>query len=68
MDWKWIAITVTAFLLCTIIPIRIYKLDEEKRMKINWFILIPISLIIILYAYPAGIRFFETLATNNPLP
>lgn len=65
-NWVWILVTLIAFALCTIIPIRIYKMDEEKRMKINWFVLIPISLVIILYAYPIGIRFFEHLATRHP--
>lgn len=65
MDWKWICIAVAAFALCSIIPIKIYTADERKRKLINWLILIPISLIIIFYVYPIGIRFFQNLATQH---
>jgi len=65
LDWKWICIAAVAFILCALIPIRIYTVDEHKRKMINWLILIPLSLVIIFYVYPIGIRFFETLATRH---
>jgi len=64
MDLRWIIVTLIVFALCAIVPIRIYALPDHKRRFVNWFILIPVSLVILFYVYPAGIEFFRTLATE----
>ena len=64
IDWYWIWITLIVLALCAIIPIRIYAADDRNRKIVNWLILIPLSLIIIFYIYPVGIRFFQNLATS----
>jgi len=65
VDWWWVVLAVAAFAACTFIPIKMYSDDERKRNMINWLILIPVSLVIIFYVYPIGIRFFENLATHH---
>ncbi|MDP3920754.1 MAG: hypothetical protein Q8R76_08120 [Candidatus Omnitrophota bacterium] len=65
MDWKWVWITLAVFALLTAIPIWIYPADERVRKIINWVILIPLSLVVVFYIYPAGIEFFEWLATGG---
>ena len=64
MAWQWVLISVTVLVLCTVIPIMIYAADDRKRTLVNWFVLIPISLIILFYVYPVGIQFFQDLATR----
>lgn len=64
VDWQWILVTVAVFGLCTIIPVHIYAAGERKRTLVNWLVLIPLSLIIIFYIYPAGIEFFKNLAVR----
>ena|GEM_PF-1325349 len=60
--WVWGAAALAAFLLCTFLPLRIK--DERLRKMVNWFVLIPVSLGIILYIYPMGIELFRILAVN----
>ena len=50
-------------LLCTFLPIRIK--DNRLRQWVSWLVLIPISLLLILYAYPAGIEVFKNLALSR---
>jgi len=64
MDLRWIIVTLIAFALCAIVPIRIYAMSDDNRRFINWFILIPVCLVILFYVYPVGIKFFQTLATE----
>ena len=59
----WLTITLACLALCTFLPIRIK--DTRKRQLVSWFILIPISLILVLYAYPAGIEVFKNLALSR---
>ena len=49
MDLRWIIVTLVAFALCAIVPMRIYGFPDDKRRFVNWFILIPVSLVILLY-------------------
>jgi len=65
MNWQWIGITLAIFILLTLIPIAIYAADERMRKIVNWVILIPLSLIVVFYVYPAGIEFFRRLATGT---
>ena len=56
----WFGIFLICLLFCTYLPLRIK--NPELRKKISWFVLIPVSLILIFYAYPAGIEIFRRLA------
>ena len=56
-SWVWILVCVVGFGLCAFLPGRFE--DERMRKIVSWFVLIPISLILILYAYPVGIEVFK---------
>jgi hypothetical protein len=61
--WIWLLITLFLLGLCTYLPIKIK--DNRTRQLVNWYVLIPVSLILILYAYPAGIEVFKKLALTG---
>ncbi len=67
MDWQnawlWLAVTLGAFALCTWLPLKIK--DDAWRRRVYWFILIPVSLLIIFYIYPAGAEVFRRLAVGQ---
>lgn len=65
MDWLWFGVTAVCLWVCTVVPMKIYAADERKRSLVNWLILIPVSLVIILYVYPVGIELFRKLAVNH---
>jgi bacteriorhodopsin len=58
--WIWAAVTLASLALCTLLPIRI-KHPTLRRLA-YLLILIPTSLIIILYVYPVGIELCRRLA------
>ena len=58
--WIWFAVTLAGFALCTFLPIWIK--DDVWRRRVNWFILIPVSLVLMIYTYPIGIEVFRRLA------
>ena len=60
--WVWGAATLAAFLLCTFLPL--WVKNDALRKIVNWFVLIPVSLVIICYVYPMGIELFRILAVN----
>ena len=60
--WIWTAAAAAGFGLCTFLPIWIK--DGKIRRRVNWFILIPASLLILFYVYPAGIEFCRRLAVR----
>jgi len=62
-SWFWLLVTLFCLALCTYLPIKIQ--DPKLRRIVSWFILIPVSLILILYAYPAGIEVFKNLALSR---
>lgn len=61
-SWTWLFITVAGFALCAFLPIFIK--DDELRRKINWYVLIPVSLVLMFYAYPVGMEVFGRLAVQ----
>ncbi len=61
--WVWILVTMTGFGLCAFLPVLIQ--DDRLLKKINWLILIPVSLILILYAYPVGLQVFAQWALRR---
>ena len=58
--WVWLAVTLVMLALCTYLPIRI-KNDKARRL-VYWIILIPASLVLMFYCYPAGLEVFRGLA------
>ena len=56
----WLAVTLFTLWLCTYLPIKI-KNDRARRL-VYWFVLIPASLVLMFYAYPAGLEVFRRLA------
>lgn len=60
--WVWLAVTLAVLWLCTYLPIKI-KNDKARRMA-YWFILIPASLVLMFYCYPAGLEVFGRLALS----
>ena len=61
--WVWVTLTFIGFGLCTILPIWID--DDELRRKVNWIVLIPVALILMLYTYPVGIECFRRFAMGS---
>ena len=59
----WLLITLLCLALCTLLPIRIK--DNRIRQLVSWYVLIPVSLILMIYAYPAGIEVFKNLALSR---
>ncbi len=58
--WVWLAVTTAGFGLCAFLPARIK--DDRLRQLVNWVVLVPVSLILIIYAYPVGLEVFRRLA------
>ncbi len=56
----WFFITLLLLAACTYLPLRI-KNDRLRNFVMRW-VLVPVSLVIILYAYPVGIEVFKKLA------
>ena len=59
----WLIITLLCLALCTLLPIKIK--NNRTRQLVSWYILIPVSLILMIYAYPAGIEVFKKLALTR---
>lgn len=58
--WIYLLITGTCLYLCTYLPVRIK--NDAMRKWVSWLVLVPVSLVIIMYVYPVGIEFFKKLA------
>ena len=58
----WLFITLLMLAACTYFPIRI-KNDILRSFVMRW-VLVPVSLVIVLYVYPVGIEVFRSLAVN----
>ena len=59
----WLFVTLALLAACTYLPIRI-KNDVLRSFVMRW-VLVPVSIIIIAYAYPAGIQVFSRLALQH---
>ena len=55
----WLFITLALLAACTYLPIRI-KDDYLRSFVMRW-VLVPVSILIIVYAYPVGIEVFKGL-------
>ncbi len=58
----WLFVTVILLAACTYFPIKI-KNDELRNFVMRW-VLVPVSIVIIVYVYPVGIEIFRRLATK----
>jgi len=58
----WLAVTLVSLWLCTYLPLMIQ--DNRLRTQVNRFVLIPVSILLILYTYPVGIECFRKIAVN----
>ena len=58
----WLSAAVLLLAACTYLPLRI-KDDALRNWVMRW-VLVPVSLIIIVYVYPVGIEVFRRLATR----
>ena len=56
----WLLITLLLLAVCTYLPIKI-KNDYLRNFVMRW-ILVPVSIVIIVYVYPVGIEVFRRLA------
>lgn len=59
----WLLITTALLAACTYLPIRI-KNDRLRSFVMRW-VLVPVSILIIVYAYPAGIEVFRRWAVGS---
>lgn len=57
----WLLAAIFLLALCTYLPIRI-KNDALRNWVMRW-VLVPVSIIIIVYIYPVGIEVFRRLVT-----
>ena len=60
--WVWLLAAVFLLALCTYLPLRI-KNDVLRNWVMRW-VLVPVSIVIIVYVYPVGIEVFRRLATR----
>ena len=58
----WLLITLAMLWACTYLPIRI-KNDASRSFVMRW-VLVPVSLVIIVYVYPVGIEIFKKIAVG----
>lgn len=59
----WFLTTVVLLAACTFLPLKIRN-DALRNFVMRW-ILVPVSLVIILYTYPVGIEVFRRLALDR---
>jgi hypothetical protein len=57
--WVWLFITLFLLALCTYLPIKIHN-DRLRNFVMRW-VLVPVSIVIIVYVYPVGIEIFKGL-------
>ena len=56
----WLGISGLLFAACTYLPLWI-KNDALRSFVMRW-VLVPVSLVIVVYVYPVGIEIFKRLA------
>lgn len=59
----WLFITGLLLAACTYLPLRIQN-DRLRNFVMRW-VLVPVSIVLILYAYPVGIEVFKKLALRK---
>lgn len=61
--WVWFLVAIVGFALCTVLPI--WVKNPFQRKLVNWYILIPVSLVIMFYVYPMGLEMFRRMAQGD---
>ncbi len=61
--WLFTVVTVVSLLLCTYLPVKVK--NPELRVFLTYFLLIPLSLVIVAYVYPVGIEFCRRWAVGQ---
>ncbi len=56
----WFLITILLLCACAYLPLRI-KNDALRSFVMRW-VLVPVSIVIIIYVYPVGIEVFRRMA------
>lgn len=56
----WLLVSGLLLGACTFLPLWI-KNDQLRRFVLRW-VLVPVSIVIIVYVYPVGIEIFRKLA------
>ena len=59
----WLCVTVLMLGACTYFPLKI-KNDALRSFVMRW-VLVPVSLVILIYVYPVGIEIFKKLALQR---
>lgn len=62
-SWVWLVVSLAGFGLCTFLPL--WVKDDRVRKMVYWIILIPASLVLMLYVYPFGLEVFRRLGTGG---
>ena len=58
----WLLTSVVLLAACTFLPLKIQN-DALRNFVMRW-VLVPVSLILILYSYPVGIEVFRKIAVS----
>lgn len=58
----WCVVSILLLAACTFLPLRIRD-DGVRNFVMRW-VLVPVSIVIIIYVYPVGIEIFQKLALN----
>jgi hypothetical protein len=58
----WLSVSLLLLAACTYLPLRI-KSDSLRNFVMRW-VLVPVSIVIIVYVYPVGIEIFRRWAVN----
>lgn len=61
--WVFTVVTLVSFLLCTYLPVRVQ--NPALRRFLTYFLLIPLSVVIVAYVYPVGIEFCRRWAVGH---
>ena len=59
----WLLASAVLLGACTFLPLRI-KNDVLRNFVMRW-VLVPVSVVIIVYVYPVGIEIFRNLALQR---
>ena len=58
----WLLTSAVLLAACTFLPLRI-KNDDVRFLVMRW-VLVPVSIVIIVYSYPFGIEVFRRMAVR----
>ena len=56
----WLLVSLLLLAACTFLPLRI-KNDALRNFVMRW-VLVPVSIVIMVYVYPVGIEVFRKMA------